>query len=121
MFSTYILGTLLHDNWEIVGLCYHSVSLFHTDWESLLFRANYHGACYQTFFSEAMGVLGLPEQLSQLFTTVSTSPFYLSIERLASSQIFLTIFLSYDGAIGSNFYNFSSVASIHVKSRDLLN
>ena len=62
MFSTYyILGTLLHDNWEIVGLCYDSVSLFYADWESLLFGANYQGASYQTFFSEAIGVLGLPD------------------------------------------------------------
>ena len=45
-----------HDNWEMVRLCYDSVSLFYADWESLLFGANYQGASYQTFFSEAIGV-----------------------------------------------------------------
>ena len=42
----------------MVGLDYDLVSLFYADWESLHFGANYQGASYQTFFSEAMGVLG---------------------------------------------------------------
>ena len=44
----------------MVGLCYDSVSLFYADWESLYFGANYQGASNQTF-SEAMGVLKLPD------------------------------------------------------------